>query len=62
MDGQLVQGKSVTLYPIDWATATQVAKDYGLASVSAGIRFIIRDWMKMRGYPTAIKDNGDEHN
>ena len=43
-----LEPRSITLYPLDWATATQVAKDFGLGSVSAGLRFIVRDWIRLK--------------
>lgn len=48
MDSQAVKARNVTLYPTDWAVAIQVAKEYGLGSVSAGLRFIIRDWQRLK--------------
>ena len=39
---------NVTLYPIHWATAKQVAKDIGQRGESAGLRFIIEDWVRFK--------------
>ena len=48
IEDQLTEARNITMYPLDWATATQVAKDNGLGSVSAGLRFIIRDWIRLK--------------
>jgi len=39
---------SVSMEPIYWAIIHQVAKDMGLSSRSAGLRFIIREWERMK--------------
>ena len=61
MENQSTRNSSVSLYPVDWATAAQVAKDYGLTGVSAGLRFIIRDWLRLKQQPApAPGGNGGE--
>jgi len=45
---QVVVTQNLSIYPEDRAVLHQVAKDYGLASLSAAARFIIRDWVKMK--------------
>ena len=45
---QVVVTQNLSIYPEDRAVLHQVAEDYGLASVSAAARFIIRDWVKMK--------------
>lgn len=37
---------SITLFPSDKAAIHQIAKDFGLASFSAAVRFVLRDWMR----------------
>jgi hypothetical protein len=39
--------RNISMYPIDWETVDQVAKDYGHQSRSAAIRHIIRDWQRL---------------
>ena len=39
---------TISMEPMDWAIIHQVAKDMGLASRSAGVRFIIRDWQRLK--------------
>jgi hypothetical protein len=34
----------VSLYPVDWAAADRVRRELGLSSLSAAIRYILRDW------------------
>lgn len=48
-----MKGRSITMEPVDWATVGQVAKEFGLSSLSAGVRFIIRDWQRLRGMAEA---------
>ena len=45
---------SVTLYGADWATLQQIGKDYGLASSSASLRWLINDWKKMKLRETIV--------
>lgn len=59
MENVKMHASSVTLYPVDWATVTEVAKENGLASVSAGLRFIIRDWIRLRGHQPAPAPGGN---
>jgi len=60
MEKELMKASSVTLYPVDWATAAQVAKDYGLTGVSAGLRFIIRDWLRLKRQAAPGGNGGEE--
>jgi len=48
MKEQRVEGRNVSMYPQQWAVVHQVAKDTGLASTSAGLRFIIHDWQRVK--------------
>ena len=43
-----VTARNVTLYETDLAILRQAGKDHGIATVSASLRFIIRDWTKMK--------------
>ena len=38
--------KTVTLFPDDIVALNQIAKDFGLDSFSAAVRFVLRDWMR----------------
>ena len=38
--------KAITLFPQDIAAFNQIAKDFGLESFSAAVRFVLRDWMR----------------
>ena len=40
--------QNLSLYPQDLAVLRQVGKDYGLGSVSAAARLIIREWMQFK--------------
>ena len=40
--------KSIMLFPSEIATFHQIAKDFGLASLSAAVRFVLNDWMRMK--------------
>lgn len=44
-----MEGRSITMEPVDWAMVMQVAREFGLGSLSAGVRFIIRDWQRLKG-------------
>lgn len=43
-----MEGCSITMEPVDWAVVQQIAKDMGLSSRSASVRFIIRDWQRLK--------------
>jgi len=43
-----VKTKAITLRPSEVAILHQIGKDYGLASFSAAVRFVLADWMKMK--------------
>lgn len=60
IEDQLTEARNITMYPLDWATATQVAKDNGLGSVSAGLRFIVRDWLRLKRQ-SSDKEAGNGH-
>ena len=54
-----MQRHTITMEPIDWAVVHQIAKDMGLSSRSAGVRFIVRDWQRMKQaalFPTPEKE------
>lgn len=40
--------RNISLYPDQDELLAQVARDYGLASISAAVRFIIHDWQRLR--------------
>lgn len=46
-DGNAV-GKSITMYPEQWALLHQVSKDAGQGTISAGARFLITDWLRLK--------------
>jgi len=39
-----MESKHITMTPRHWAIVDQVIKEYDLASVSAGVRFIVHLW------------------
>jgi hypothetical protein len=41
-------GCNISLYPTERAMLKQIAKDHGLGSISAAVRFVLHDWMKLR--------------
>lgn len=43
-----MQRFTISMEPTDWAVVFQVAKDMGVASRSAGVRYIIRDWLRLK--------------
>jgi hypothetical protein len=43
-----VVARNVSLYPEQHAVLIQVAKDTGLGNVSAALRYIITDWVKLK--------------
>jgi hypothetical protein len=43
-----MERSTITMEPADWAVVYQIAKDMGLSSRSAGVRFIIRDWQRLK--------------
>lgn len=47
LEYEQVQTRSVSLYPVDWATLDAIAHDNGL-STSAALRTVIRDWVRMQ--------------
>lgn len=51
-----MQARSITMEKQDWLMVQQVARNKGLVSRSAGVRFIIREWQQLRG----IADASDE--
>lgn len=40
--------KMISIYPTDEATLHQIGKDEGLATFSATLRWILRDWKRMK--------------
>ena len=40
--------QNLSLYPSDLAVLQQVGKDFGLGSVSAAARYIIREWLQLK--------------
>ena len=53
MDKQKAEIVSVSMYPVDKATLLQIGKDYGLTGVSATVRFILYEWMRLKGQQLA---------
>ena len=45
---------SITILPEDEAVVQSVAKDYGL-STSGSVRFIIRDWARMKAEAAGVE-------
>ena len=41
-------GRNISLYPTELAMLQQIAKDHGLGSISAAVRFVLHDWAKMK--------------
>lgn len=39
---------NVTLYEEDRADLIQIGKDFGLASISATVRFLLNDWKRLK--------------
>lgn len=52
-----VESKTLSLYPAEWAAFWEIAKDHGLASMSAAVRFVLNDFIKSHS-----NGNGDHHN
>lgn len=50
-----VQPRNVSMYPQDWAVVRQMAKDMGLASISAGLRQIVQEWKRLKGMQEAME-------
>ena len=42
-----IEGRSISMYPHEWAIVHQLAKDIGL-NRSAGIRWIIHEWQRLK--------------
>lgn len=49
-----VEIRSVSLYPLHWATIASYAKDQGYDSLSAGLRAIIAEWLELK--KTALRN------
>lgn len=47
--------RNFSILPEQEAVLIQVAKDMGLGSVSAGLRYIITDWMRLKLPPQAVQ-------
>ena len=47
-DDGLAKNRNFSLYPEQEAVLVQVAKDNGLGSVSAALRFVVTDWVRLR--------------
>lgn len=45
---QLVKIRTVSMYPIHWATVDAYAKDTGYPSTSAALRRIIDEWIQLK--------------
>jgi hypothetical protein len=60
MEKVKMHASSATLPPMYWSLARKVAEQNGLiGGASAGLRFIIRDWLRLKQQP-APGDNGGE--
>ena len=56
---EMIEARSVSLYPVDWALAARVRRELGLRSLSAAIRYILRDWQLGHTVPPApAQDDG----
>lgn len=44
----MVEARSVSMYPVHWATVDAYAKDAGYGSTSAALRRIIDEWIQLR--------------
>lgn len=42
------KNRNFSLYPEQEALLLQVAKDFGLGSMSAALRFVVHDWLRLR--------------
>ena len=40
--------RNISMYPEDWAIVDEVRKQYGYQGRSGAVRFIIRDWARLR--------------
>ncbi|MGD8499776.1 MAG: hypothetical protein PVJ86_03970 [Phycisphaerales bacterium] len=64
MEKVKMHASSVTLPPIYWRLAKKVADENGLiGGASAGLRFIIRDWIRSKGRqpaPAPGRNGGEE--
>ena len=49
MDDQARIIKTISLYPDQEAILIKAAKEFGLGSLSAAVRFVINDWVKTKG-------------
>jgi len=47
-DGQRVEPRNVSMYPIHWATVDAYAKDAGYPSTSAALRRIVDEWIHLK--------------
>lgn len=55
-DGQRVEPRNVSMYPIHWATVDAYAKDAGYPSTSAALRRIVDEWVVLKQNTLAAKD------
>lgn len=55
-----IVAKHISMYPQDWAVVHQLAKDAGL-SRSAGLRYIVRDWLRLKERERLINAFCDGH-
>ena len=47
-----IKRKMITIYPIDEATVHQIGKDEGIMTFSGTLRWILRDWKRMKAQQT----------
>jgi hypothetical protein len=43
-----VESRTLSLYPNEWEALLEIAKQNGLASMSAAVRYMLNDYRKLR--------------
>ncbi len=54
------QNKTISLYTSEWAAVSEIGKELGLATVTATIRFVLRDWLRERATVQSVPSAGGE--
>lgn len=55
MGDDIARNRNVSLYPEQEAILFQVAKDNGLGNVSAALRYIVTDWVRLRAEKDGVR-------
>ena len=56
-----VKRRMISIYDIDEAAILQIGKDNGISSFSATLRWMLRDWKRMKVHETSIIANAPMH-